>query len=379
MKIKFKSSELYQAFQVAGLVVPQKSTIPSVTNVKLTVGTENLAPNTLELSATDFEVGLHYYVKVIEVSEEGSLAVPAVRFSGILRESTDETLSLESEGHNCNLFSKDGKYKIQGIDPADFPDVPRFDEKGVTTSIATKDLSEMIRKTQFATATEAIKYALSGQLFEVGDRELRMVASDGRRLAFIKKRATGTPSESKEHKTKQIKAIIPPKAMRLLDTIISTQEENIAVSVEESNIKFKTARASIFSRLIEGSFPDYEAAIPTDRDKKAVLDKNQFLSAIRRIMLLTTEKSRAMKLSFTKTNLALHTRTPDVGEAEIKMNVDYTGDDFEIVFNPEFFSDYLKVVDEDSVELHLKTKDSAGVFKSGKDYIYIVMPLQVNI
>lgn len=377
MKVKCNRLQLYDAFQVALIVVPQKSTVPALVNVKLTATKDEKVGAYIELVGTDLEIGTRYIVPVNELIEEGTLVLPANRVGGILRETSDDEITIESDGYLANIKCSDSTYKIVGMDPSDYPEFPKFDKANVIT-IDREGLSDMIKKTQFATSTEVIRYALTGLLLEIRDgKELRIVASDGKRLAFIKKKLSGKES-GKSHK--DIKVLVPPKAMNLLDRVLVEDDEIVSLNVEESQIKLKTQKAEIFSRLIEGSFPDYEAVIPTDRDKKAVLSTENFYSAVRRAMIVTSEKNRAVKLSFSpKGKLTLFTRTQDVGEAKIEIDVDYKGEDFDIAFNPEYLIDYLKVVNEETVELHLKTKDSAGMFKAGRDYIYVIMPLTVQM
>ena len=141
----------------------------------------------------------------------------------------------------------------------------------------------------------------------------------------------------------------------------------------------ETKRALIFLRLIEGHFPDYEAVVPGNLDKKLVIPREPLLSAVRKVALMTTDKTRAVKFNLGKGRIVLFTRTQDVGEAKVELPIDYKGEELEIVFNPDYVADYLKVVADETVELHLKDKASAGVFRAGKDYVYVLMPLTISL
>jgi DNA polymerase-3 subunit beta len=371
MKVKVSRAQLHEAFSVASTVVPQRTTIPAIMNVKVTAAQEGKAGGFLELACTDLEFGLKYRLPA-EVKDEGTVVLPAARMSGILRESGDDEITIDADGHLAHLRTSDADFKVVGIDPADFPTIPAFEDRGAV-QVATGDLGEMIRKTQFAVSTEAVRYALTGQLFEIKGKEVRMVASDGKRLAYIRSRATG------KSETKDVRVIVPTKTMNLLDKVLTDEEESVALNIEETQIRLKTSRAVIFSRLIEGNFPDYEAVIPSDRDKKIVLEREKLLSAVRKASLMTTDKTRAVRFDFKKGRLILFTRTQDVGEARVEIPIQYAGDEVDIVFNPDYVADYLKVVTDESVELHLKDKASAGVFRSGKDYQYVLMPLTVTL
>ncbi len=371
MKVKVARGPLYEAFQLAASVVPQRTTIPAIMNVRLEAR-KGKEP-TVEIACTDLEYGMKYVVPASDVKEDGTIVLPAGRLLGILREASDAEIAIDSDGHLAHVRTSDASFKVVGIDPADFPNVPSFDEKA-SLQIETGDLGEMIKKTQFAVSSEVVRYALTGQLLEIKGKDVRMVASDGKRLAYIKSRSSGRHDGQKD-----VRVIVPTKTMNLLDRILTGDDEQVLLNVEETQIKIRTKRAMIFSRLIDGNFPDYEAVIPGDRDRKITLEREPFFAAVRKVALMTTDKTRAVRLDFGKNKLVLFTRTQDVGEARVEVPIEYKGEEFECVFNPDYIVDYLKVVTEEKVELQLKDKSSAAVFKAGKDYIYVLMPLTVTL
>ncbi|HEX7897128.1 MAG TPA: DNA polymerase III subunit beta [Planctomycetota bacterium] len=371
MKVKCSRSQLADAFSIAQSVVPPRTTIPAITCVKLTAQKDK-SGGSLELACTDMEFGLKYTLPAAEVKEEGTLVLPATRMAGILRESSGDVVGIDSDGNLAHIKLPDANFKVVGLDPADFPTVPTFEDKGAV-KIATEDLGTMIRKTQFAVSTEVVRYSLTGQLLEVKNKEIRMVASDGKRLAYIKNKPSGKAD------VKDVRVIVPTKTMNLLEKVMGDGEEQVALNVEETQVKFKTAKAVIFSRLIEDRFPDYEAVVPANLDKKAVIQREALLSAVRKSSLMTTDKTRAVKFSLGKGRLVLFTRSQDVGEAKVEIPADYKGEDIDVVFNPDYVADYLKVLTDDAVELQLKDKNSAGVFRAGKDYVYVLMPLQISL
>lgn len=373
MKVKASRAALSEAFGIASAVVPVRTTIPAVMNVKLTATKEGKGGSKLEIAATDLEYGVRLTLTGVDVKEEGTLVLPAARMAGILREASDADLSIDSDGNLAHIKTSDANFKVVGADPADYPAIANFEEKG-SVRVDTHDLGEMIRRTAFAVSSEVVRYALTGQLLEVKGKELRMVASDGKRLALIRSRST-----SKAEGQKDLRVIVPTKTLNLLDRVLTPEDETVALQVEETQLKLKTSRAVIFSRLIDGNFPDYEAVVPQDRDKKITLGREALHAAVRKVALVTTDKTRAVKFVIGKGKVTLFARTQDVGEASVEVPADYKGEGLEIVFNPDFVADYLKVVTDESVELHLKDKTSAGVFKAGKDYTYVLMPLTVNL
>ena len=377
MKVTCGREALNQAFQVASSVVPLRSTIPILQNVKVTARGKGPG-GTLEVVGNDLEIGVRCTMggtgdakSPADVAEEGILVLPAARVSGLLRESQDEQVTLESDGNLATLRLKDSRYKIVGTDPADFPDLPAFDARSAV-KVETSDFSAMIRRTIFATSEESTRYALTGILLDLREGELRLVASDGKRMAFVRKKTAGTG--------KPVKVIVPPKALQLLDRVLGEEDTVVQLQVEENQIKMQTSRAMIFSRLIEGSFPEYEEVIPKGADRKVSVPAAPFHSAMRRAALMTSDKGKAVKLSFSKNRLRLETRAAEIGESEIDLEIAYTAEPLEMVFNPDYFIDFLRVVEDASLEIDLKDRNTAAVLRAaGGDYTYLVMPLKIDL
>jgi DNA polymerase-3 subunit beta len=329
--------------------------------------------NKLLLLGTDLEVGIQYQMDT-EVKEQGSILLPAHRLGTILRETADPKITIDTDGNAAEIKTKDSHFRIMGADPVDYPDFPRFDTAHATI-LEVAGLKEMIRKTIFATAMETTRYALTGLLLEIKKKEIRLVGSDGKRLAYIKKK-------TEQNVNQDIKVIVPAKGMTLLERITEGKEkQTLQLVVEETQVKFIIApNIFAFSRLIEGSFPDYEKVIPADCDKKVELKTADFYSALRRVALVTTEKFRATKLMFKDNKLTLFSRTQDVGEAQIEMTLAAKQPVFEIVFNPDFFMDILRIIGEtENIILELKDKTSPAVVRIGRDYVYLIMPLSIDI
>lgn len=368
MKLKADRRTLSDALQLAATVVPARTAIPTLTNVLLR-GTKDA----LEVGATDLEVGLWLKVTDVEVSKEGKLALPAQRLAGIVRESGDEKVTIVADGNLAHIELADGKFKLVGLDPADFPGLPEFDEKRAI-DIEAAELSDMIRKTEFAVSHESVMYAMTGILFELKGKELRLVATDGKRLALARRKAAGERGKGKD-----ISAIVPPKAMKLLQRLLTEGDEVVRLNVEENQIRFKTARGVLSSRLLEGRFPDYEEVLPKDGARKATVEANALAAGLRRASLMAPEGARAVRLTFGPGKLDLFTRSADVGEANVALAAEYAGDSFSIVFNPDFVLDFLKSLDTGAVEVLMNEPSSACLFRSGKDYSYVLMPLQIPL
>lgn len=360
---------LNEALAVAAQVAPSRATIPALTCVKLQAKkTGNRV--VLEVQATDTELGIRHSVPVEELSQEGALVLPAARFSAIVRELKDSAIEIASDGNLGIIRTQDSSFKVLGMDEAEFPALPDFDGKAAVT-VETKDLNEMIRKTGFAVSNEATRITLTGQLLEIRDQELRMVSSDGRRLAYVRRKSEGKAG-------KNLQVIVPTKTMNLLTRVLAPEDQSIALNVEETNIKLATSRAVIFSRLIEGQFPEYEAVIPRNNDKRFFIEREPFLAALRKASLMAQDQIKAVKLSFSKGKITLYARSHELGEANVELPLEYAGPNFDIVFNSDYIIEYLKAVDQDKVEMVLGSPTSAGLFTTPDDYTYVLMPLAID-
>src|SRR6202034_3639842 len=174
------------------------------------------------------------------------------------------------------------------------------------------------------------------------------------------------------------KAIIPAKALALIDKLVDDPEEPVEFQIRENQVVFHTPHATLTSNLVEGQFPPYEDVVPKDTDKKMTAATADFLGAIRRAALLTTEESKGVRLQFTKKGLILTSRSPESGEATVNFPCKYEGADIEIGFNPSFLTDALKVVDSDEITLELTAPNRPGLLKGGANFLYVIMPVNLQ-
>jgi DNA polymerase-3 subunit beta len=379
MKVTCGREALSEAFQVASSVVPVRSTIPILQNIKVTARA-GAGAGTLDVVGNDLELGVRYTVGEsgaggktvpVEVHEEGMLVLPSSRVGGLLREGQDERVVLESEGSLATLKFQDSRYKIVGTDPADYPDLPPFDAQQAV-QVPTKDFSMMIRRTLFAVSEESSRYALTGVLLDLREEDLRLVASDGKRMALVRQKAGGAG--------KAVKVLVPPKALQLLDRVLGAGDAEVRLQVEENQIRMQTSRAMIFSRLIEGNFPDYDQVIPGEGGTKVGLEVEPFFSAVRRAALMTSDKGRAVKFVFSRGRLRLETRAAEIGESEIELPVDYDGETVDLIFNPDYFLDVLRVVGTKKVDFEIREHGAAAVMRTpARDFTYLVMPLKIDL
>ena len=235
-------------------------------------------------------------------------------------------------------------------------------------------LKQLIGQTLFAAAKESSRYAFNGVLLMAKGKKVNLISTDGRRLA----QANGELTSSGKMDKEGIKAIIPAKALTLIDKLVDDPQEMVGFQVTESQVIAHTASATLTSTLLEGQFPPYEDVIPKDCDKKMTASTADLLSAIRRASLLTTEESKGVRLHFSKKGLVLTSRSPEAGEATINFACKYEGSDMEIGFNPQFLVDALRVVDSDEVTLELTAPNRPGLLKGGANFLYVIMPVNLQ-
>ena len=368
MKVKFNRAALVEALNLVTSIIPARTTKPILQCLKIEAEAEAVS-----ICATDFELGITCAISQVDVEEAGVVVVPADRLAAIVRESVDEVISVEVAEAVCQVRGADSHFTIYGYEADQYPAVPGFEGQGqIKVNLA--KLQEGVEHCLFATAKENTRYALNGVLWEAKGKSLILVGTDGRRLAKVK--VTLATAADKELQSEKI--IVPAKAMGLMDRIGGGDKDEIEIRFVENRIVMSCAGVVISSNLVEGNFPKYEDIIPTDYDKKLELNTTAVLSAVRRAALLTNEDSKGVKLSLSKNALMFSGRAPEMGDAQVEMAVEYEGQPMEVGFNPQFLIDVLRVIKEDKFELHLSQADRPGLVKSGNNFVYIVMPVNIG-
>jgi DNA polymerase-3 subunit beta len=328
----------------------------------------------MRVYATNQELGLDYLVSAVEVEQDGEVVVEAERLAAIVRESAEDTLVLEASDTTCEIRGADSHFTVYGQDPKQYPKVPAFGTGQADVAISLEQLQSGIEQCLFATAKESSRYAINGVLWEVKGRKLLLVATDGRRLARCRVELEQAPAPE----VAQQKIIVPARTMALLQKIGVHDKESVAVKLVDNQVLLSCANVVISSNLVEGNFPKYEDIIPTDYDKKLTLSTEVALSGVRRAALLTSEESKGIKLSLTGEALVFSGSSPEAGAAEVSMPVEYGGEPIDVGFNPQFLIDVLRVIRASDFELELGQADRPGLIRSGADFLYVLMPINLG-
>jgi DNA polymerase-3 subunit beta len=301
MKVMFNRTVFQEALALVGSIIPSRTPKPILQCIRLTA-----EKNRVRLCATDLEVGITYHLDQVEIAEEGDVVIPADKLGSIVRESIDETISLEESEATVHLRGSDSHFTIYGHDPEQYPMVPGFEGKA-DLEVTLGQIQEGIEQSLFAAARESTRYALNGVLWEVVGKKLSLVATDGRRLARC------VVSLQKAGHAPEGRIIVPAKAMSLLEKLSGDSSATVSVRLVDNQIAIACEPVTISSNLVEGNFPKYEDIIPKDYEKKITLATGPVLSAVKRAALLANEDSKGIKLALEKGKMTFSSRAPETG------------------------------------------------------------------
>lgn len=367
MKFECGTPEIVDAFGTAAGIVAAKGSRPGPQEVLLEV----LPENRLRVSATDLEVSLRLEKRMdeksLQVETPGSVAVPAARTLNILREIPGEKVGIESDGNAVTVSAGKSLFNVVARPVEEFPPLPKPAEKQ-KVSLPSDLFRRMVRNTAFAAATERVHYSLNGVYLTVVKGEVKMVGTDGRRLAIFGRKVKGLKDAS-------LKGIVPNKGIRLFEKLASGVEGDVTLALEKNQLFFLAEGMEASTLLIEGAYPDYERVIPRGNDQIMDVSTADLLRGLRQASILAGEEAKAVKFRIEKDKLTLLAESAGAGQAKVELPAVYGGEPIELQFNPLFFMDFLRQVEQERVELKFKDGDTAVLVQVGPEYTYVVMPL----
>ncbi len=369
MNLTIAKEQIINGLQAVQNVVSTRTTLPILSNVLLRADNGRL-----ELTATDLDVTVCCGVEA-QVKKAGATTVPVKKLFGIVRELGNSEIELEvDEKSVCSIRSGPSFYKINGLSADEFPPLPKFKEDK-RISLPQETVRNMLRGTSFAVSTDETRYVLNGIFFCLKDHKLTMVATDGRRLALVDEEAE-LPEKS------QGEFIVPAKAVNEL-TRLMQEKGTVEIKFAENQAAFtleddKGGSVLVITKLIEGNYPNYRQVIPGEMKERISLMREEFLHALRRAEIMTSEKANSVKLTFGKNNLAITANSPDVGEARESIAINYKGKEMAIAFNPRYLIDPLNALTNEEVFLELIDELSPGVLKINGPFLYVVMPMRLT-
>ena len=371
MEFTAKKSDLLRELDLAQGVVEKKTTIPILSNLLL-----EATNGSIRLSATDLELGILSKCPA-NVKKEGSGTVPARRLVDIVRSLPEADVKLRVlENHWVQLTCERSSFKLVGMARDNFPALPPVPAS--LASLAGSALATLIKRTAFAVSSEESRYTLNGALLVLKPETVMMVATDGHRLAMVE------CNLKVEGLSNELRILVPRKAMTELERLLgqAADDAQVAISKDDSHLFFTVGERILISRLLTGQFPNYEAVLPKDTPRMAELDREPFTAAVRRVALLSDERSHAIRLRLVKGQLELFSTSGEYGEAQEAIDATYAHEEMEIGFNHQYILDFLNVLGEGGkVRLELQDEQSAGQLRPLNDedfrYRYVVMPMRI--
>jgi len=369
MNLTITKEQIISGLQAVQNVVSTRTTLPVLSNALLRADGERL-----ELTATDLDVTISCGVEA-KVKKPGASTVPVKRLFGIVRELGNSEIELEvDDKHVCSIRSGPSYYRINGLGADEFPPLPTFKEDKKIV-LPQQTLKGMLKKTSFAISTDESRYVLNGIFLSLKDHKMTMVATDGRRLALVDEEVDVAESSQGDF-------IVPAKAVNELNRLLQDKGE-VELHYAENQASFtlrdeKGSSILIITKLIEGTYPNYRQVIPSETKERISLVREEFLHALRRAEIMTSEKANSVKMSFGKNKLEITANSPDVGEAKESLAINYKGNEMAIAFNPKYLIDPLNALSNDEVFIELIDELSPGVFKINGPFLYVVMPMRLS-
>jgi DNA polymerase-3 subunit beta len=353
-------------------IVEKRNTIPILSNVLI-----ETSENGINLTATDLEVGMMAFYPA-NVATPGKVTVAAKKLYEIIKELPEKEISFTAR-ENCWIEIRCGKalFNIVGLSAEEFPFFPHPKEENFV-DLQSSLIKEMIEKTAFSISTDESKYNLNGIFFrsqeDQGRRVLRLVATDGHRLSLIQREM---PSARMEELEKGV--IFPRKGILELKKLAEEGEGKIALGFMDNNAVIRKENTVVVMRLVDGEFPDYTRVIPKEEGHSAVIERDPFLHALRRMAILSSEKSRGVKILIREGIMEISSSNPEFGDAREELEVAYAGPEIAIGFNSRYLIDILQFLNHDRIRLMIRDNLSPGLItpEEESDYLAVVMPMRL--
>lgn len=366
MKIKIKRDSFFKVFQVAAAVAPARSPKTILQNVKLDVSKESVV-----LTATDTEVGVRLNVPDVDVETPGSAVVPVSRLSMILRESSDEFLTIDADIDKTLVLGERSRFELQAQNPEEFPQVAVFDDKSYF-QMKSRVLKDLIKRTLFATDSESSRFALGGVLLEMDDSTITAVGTDGRRLAKMEGplEKVGKPENSST-------TIVPSRSMQLMERILPDEDVDIQIATRANDLLLQEPNGIFYTRLVEGRFPKWRDVLPTRTETNRIeIPVGQMYSALRQAAIVASDESRGIDFTFKDGSLVLSNSTAEVGQSRVEMPVPFDNGELTITLDHRYVADFLKVLaPERNFTFDIESGEAAAYCQTDDNYGYVIMPL----
>ena len=350
-------------------IIEKRHTIPILANVLI-----EATANEIIITATDLEVGIKSRYPS-EVISQGKITVSAKKLFEIIKELPDQEIQFTSK-NNFWVEITCGKsiFNLVGLSPEEFPKFPEISSS--PSQLQSGLFAEMIDKTIFSVSNDETKFNLTGIFIksDVEDNKIAFVSTDGHRLSMIERGLENNLDEKFRDGF-----ILPKKGINEIKKLIDSGDQQLDIGISDNNFSVSTAATTLIMRMVDGDFPDYQRVIPEKGSNAALIKRDLFLHALRRISVLSSEKSKGIKVNLTQDCLILSSSNPDLGDAKEELDIDYSGSEISIGFNARYIIDILQAIDQENVILNLRDNISPGLIQpeNDEDYLTVVMPMRL--
>jgi DNA polymerase-3 subunit beta len=368
MKFTITRDKLQEGLVAVAASVPSKTTLPVLANLLVEASKDGL-----KLSGTDLDIAVSTTIPA-SVDQEGATTLPARKLVEIAKELPNATIRVTSSGEQrVQIECGKSKFKLLGLARDEFPAFPTVKFEG-GWKVQAKDLQKLIGHVAFAASTEESRPILNGVLWELRADRMRMVATNGHRLARMDVPASATGGS-------QADLIVPPKALDQIRRLFGG-DEDIEIGKSDNHLGFRSTTTQVYTRLIEGPYPNYEQVIPRENDKSLTADKAALAAALRRMSIVASDQTHRIRMAFGNGVCKFSVQTPDLGEAQEEIAVAYEGDGLEIGFNAAYLLEILKYMPTDEVRMTFKAPERAATcepvgWDDPASYLTLVMPLRL--
>ena len=367
MHFKIEKEVFLKALSQVQGIIEKKHTIPILANVHI-----NAKNGELTLTATDLEIGVRTIFST-QIVDDGKVTVSAKKLFEIIRELPNKEITFKSK-ENCWIEINCGKsvFNLVGLSSDEYPKFPEIKSDNLL-NISSITLNEMIDKTIFSISNDETKYNLNGIFIKYENNKLSMISTDGHRLSYSHTDTTENFAFFENG------LILPKKGIYELRKIISKDNENLKIGVIDNNFIVIDEKTVLIMRLVDGEFPDYRRVIPEKCATTSIINKDEFFHALKRISILSSEKTKGIKISLEKNRAILTSSNSDLGDAREEIDITYSGPEIAIGFNSRYILDILQAIEEDFIEFHLKDNLSPGMIEpeKNKQFISVIMPMRL--
>jgi DNA polymerase-3 subunit beta len=370
MEIKIPRTEILKGLSLVQSIVERKTTMPILANVLFEAKKKQLS-----ITATDLEVGINCSYPA-DVLTEGKVTVHAKSLYDIVKELPDDTVHFKmKDGNWVEIKCGKSKFRIVGLSPEEFPELPTRGT-GETRRTEAGTVREMIEKTAFAMSSDETRYNLNGVYTDLSCSEdgktVLMVATDGHRLSIVKREVGAKWNFPKG-------GIVPRKGIMELKRLAESGDSPIDVWADKKHVIAYRDNTTLVIRLIDGQFPPYEQVVPKKSKRTVAVNRDELIHALKRVSVMSTDRSRGVKFSFSPGNLDISASNPDLGEAKEELTAEYKGESFEVGFNAKYFIDALTSIKDDQAVLQLGDETAPCVLASeyDKNFTHVIMPMRL--